>query len=917
MKPSLQLFLSLVCGVIMYCDCRAQKEANVWYFGESAGIDFNGTAPVAITNGALYTWEGCAAICDADGNILLYTSGQSVIGADHQVIQNGNNLFGHWTSTQSAILVPWPGDPKKYVVFTVDGPDPAITMRGLHYSVIDMRLNGGLGGILPAEKNHFLLGQVTEKLTAVNHCNGGDVWVLVHQWGGDKFYAYKVTNKGVDPNPVVSRIGSFHGSNFYNAVGYMKLSPDGSKLALVQAGTPTMNGAEAPAIELLDFNKSTGELSNYRELTVPAYNGLYGLEFSPDGNLLYVAGNNTVANLYQFNLTSGNSAAIQSSRVKLNNIVEQFGALQQGPDGRIYVSRVEQPALDYISDPNVPGVGCGYVRNGFPLAGRRSKMGLPTFCQSVFHETQRDFTFTGNCFGDSTRFELTTTHDMDSVLWRFNDSLSSHKLSKREAPAHQFSAPGDYRIDVDIYVNGCPNPFSFSREIRIKELPHVRLSKDTVICPGGRAILTADSLVGDFVWSTGENYFQRIATQLPGTYWIKAFNTCGTDSVAQQVDIHQLINFDLGPDRLFCEGDIYSYDASMSGADYLWSDSSTGPFFEIDSPGTYWVNMETICETFTDSVNFYTEELDVWLGNDTLLCEGVELKLDARDPRPNVTYKWQDGSEQPFYTVSKEGLYWVRMNYECYEAVDSIVFDYMGPPVVRLADDTLLCEGQELILEGAIFGDTSHPLYTWQNGSHALYYRVREEGVYRLTVSDRCGVAWDEVEVNYVPLPSVELGEDQLLCEGKSLLLTPVCTDVLTFKWQDLSPGNSYEVREAGRYDLTVSNNCGTAYDRINVEYEDCSCSMYFPNAFTPNGDGLNSHFRAYYQCEILDFSMLILNRWGEKVYESHDPDFRWDGSVLPEKNNSNVFVYIAKYRAMEDGEEVNETLQGTVTALR
>jgi hypothetical protein len=73
----------------------SQGEANIWYFGQNAGLDFNGGSPVALTNGQLATDEGCATISDTNGQLLFYTDGITVYNKNHSIMANGTGLTGH------------------------------------------------------------------------------------------------------------------------------------------------------------------------------------------------------------------------------------------------------------------------------------------------------------------------------------------------------------------------------------------------------------------------------------------------------------------------------------------------------------------------------------------------------------------------------------------------------------------------------------------------------------------------------------------------------------------------------------------------------------------------------------------------------------------------------------------------------
>src|SRR5438093_166854 len=88
-----------------------------WYFGAYAGLNFSSGTPATLTNGALYTTEGCATISDSTGSLLFYTDGVTVWNRYHLMMPNGTNLHGDPSSTQSAIIVAKPGSNTQYYLF--------------------------------------------------------------------------------------------------------------------------------------------------------------------------------------------------------------------------------------------------------------------------------------------------------------------------------------------------------------------------------------------------------------------------------------------------------------------------------------------------------------------------------------------------------------------------------------------------------------------------------------------------------------------------------------------------------------------------------------------------------------------------------------------------------------------------------
>ena len=214
--------------ILLYCHLAlfslAQQQGNIWYFGNNAGLDFSGPTPAAITGGQINTNEGEATISDGNGNLLFYTDGVKIWNRNHGVMQNGTGLLGNFSSTQSAIIVPKINDLSFYYVFTVDELGHP---GGLNYSLVDMTLDGGLGAV--TVKNVQLQTPVCEKLTAVKHCNGKDIWVIVHGVNSNAFYAYLLTAAGINA-PVISNTGRVITSVVPDyTIGYLKASPDGEK----------------------------------------------------------------------------------------------------------------------------------------------------------------------------------------------------------------------------------------------------------------------------------------------------------------------------------------------------------------------------------------------------------------------------------------------------------------------------------------------------------------------------------------------------------------------------------------------------------------------------------------------------------------------------------------------------------------
>ncbi len=437
MKNILKLAYTIAISVIPFF-AVAQLEGSIWLFGSNAGLDFRNGKPVAIQGGQINTTEGCATICDAKGNLLMYTDGITVWNSKHEAMPNGTGLNGDPSATQSGVIVPLPGSNKIYYLFTIEAQ---LEEAGFGYSIIDMTLENGLGDVVT--KNIQLKTPVTEKITAVKHRNNKDIWVITHDWDNNAFLAYLLTSNGLKKEPVVSNSGSDHKEDDDNTIGYMKSSPDGSQLAVAVKGEHFF--------EVFDFDNQSGMVSNPLKFQLEDGSLTYGVEFSPNGSLLYVSAGGT-SKVYQVNLQAGSSTAITNSlQVIAENISGWTGALQVGLDGKIYVSPYGSEYIDVIHNPNAVGKACNYEANYLNLDGNSCQIGLPTFIQTYFTKeiTGMNSHQKVEIFNDKVVIETGKRFILNNILFDFNKStLRSESFPELDKVVKILKNNTQYTIEI-------------------------------------------------------------------------------------------------------------------------------------------------------------------------------------------------------------------------------------------------------------------------------------------------------------------------------------------------------------------------------------------------------------------------------------------------------------------------------------
>ncbi len=599
MHKSWYLPLAILLSFFFSQNLHAQLQASNWYFGDNAGLNFDPItgAVTPLNNGALRTDEGCAAISDENGQLLFYTDGITVFDRTHNPMPNGVGLLGDPSSTQSGIIIPKPLSTTNYYIFTVDtsvGSDPDF---GLHWYEVDMTLNSGLGDVITNISNpNNLLRDCSEKITAINKSGSDDILVtaLASRNGSssdyDTYYTYTVSPTGVDPTPVIS---------IQNAVlsdprGNLKISPQGNLMVSCSMATGTF---------IYDYDNTSGIVSNERRLILSngSDNAGFGVEFSPDGELLYIAasnnaGGNTPSNhsntLYQFDLMD--TAAISQNFITNGVVIDSRqgyrSTLQLGIDGKIYMTTSEsydngRPFLNVIGNPTVRGLGCNFQADAIRLTTGVARQGLPPFIQSLFALIEVENT----CEGDTTEFSYQSENMPTSISWDFGDGTTSNL----ETPTHIYAAAGVYNVVLTLTVNGAIR--EFRKNVEIFSTPTANPIDDLELCDNDGSG-SEDLDLGVYAFDT------LVGMQTMDNLDVTFFSSLA-DAIANENSIAEDAVFDIGTEEVFARlfnrnnsdcAEITSFDVSV---------------FEVPVSSTP-DNLEVCDDDFDGFISFDLEDQD-------------------------------------------------------------------------------------------------------------------------------------------------------------------------------------------------------------------------------------------------------------------------------------------------------------------
>ena len=678
---------------------------------------------------------------DSTGKLLFYTDGETVWNKEHDMMENGNDLKASWigahvTTTQSSIIIPIPEHPEQYLLFSLQPQALTHSDGELCYSVVDMTFNGGLGSV--TEKNICIADSMTEKMTAIRHGNGKDVWLVASVFTTNKVLSFLINESGVQ-QPIISTVGEPYRIFGYsgNAVGNMKISPTGKKIAAVR-----MIGRQ---LDLYDFDNLTGKV--YNPVQVETLEDPYGVAFSPDGTKVYVS---SLHHVVQYDLTSPDIAdptvLIKDNQNKLNK------ALQLGPDGVIYHCNYSN--LNAILHPNLMGENALFARGYVDLPYEsRCKYGLPNFIQSYFADLtvspRLDVFDDKVCVGDSIKLAVTSspTDGVKRVTWKAGDITKLYTSEVGLQTDIVFAKEGQYFTSVSVEYYDKPTVLLHDT-ITVYQLNSF-LKSDTILCPGDTIFLSVPDKYNyewlDYRIRNGKPYITK-----PGRYILKyGIGNCWTQDTLMvhtgQPKAH------LGWDRYLCRKEVneLTLTTSSHSVSYEWQNGSTDATFSVTESGTYWVKVRNVCGWDADTINVsFHEDTLVTLGPDKVLCEGERVELVANGDF--TSYQWESdaggvvGYDQSLI-VSDPGVYRVIANNFCGSFTDTIRVIYENYKPLELGDTVRVCIGETVSLHAGPY----YHSYKWSHGYSDSVITVSETNTYQVTVENSCGTQTDEVYVEF------------------------------------------------------------------------------------------------------------------------------------------------------------------------
>jgi len=405
------------------------------------------------------------------------------------------------------------------------------------------------------------------------------------------------------------------------------------------------------------------------------------------------------------------------------------------------------------------------------------------------------------------------------------------------------------------------------------------------------------------------------------------------------------VSYGCGGDTLRCT----NTSTPASELTYTWnfgdggSDTATNPVHIYYSPGTY-----SIILTITNTKCVASDTQSVTLNNlinasftdtpDSFVCQGTTVDFVNGSTGTDLSFIWSFGdgitatttnATHVYTTTGTDEVILTVSNYvPCYDTVIKYLSVDSISAISIQTSDSAICRGQAITFTG-IYSSLGNTGVVWTFGDNTttvlnenpVSHSFGESGLFTVTVEAlyrACPDTSASRNIFVQSFPAIDIGADTSICPGSVAITVSdninAGTAGASWLWSTGQTTPSIDIIEPGHYYVTVSIGGCPSSDSIWVKND---CYLDIPNAFTPNGDGVNDYFfpRQYLAKGLTTFHMSIFNRWGQEIFATSNTDgIGWDGRFNNTPQPEGVYIYVIDAE-FKDGEK--EHRQGNITLLR
>ncbi len=378
------------------------------------------------------------------------------------------------------------------------------------------------------------------------------------------------------------------------------------------------------------------------------------------------------------------------------------------------------------------------------------------------------------CAGNQADFTLTGTPGL-IVTYDIGAGNTTTTLTGGTALISVPNALVDLILTINSIDDGnCVYPVTISDTTFINPLPTVNAGNDFAVCAGQDTLLSGTGTATSYTWDNGITDGSLFTPISMTTYTVTGTDAYGCQNTDQiTITVNPLPTVNAGNDQTICEGDNVTLTGSGTATSYIWDNSVTdNTQFSPTTTATYTVTGTDVngCSNTDQVVVTISPSTSIDAGIDQTICIGQTVTLTAVNPS-GATIAWDNGvtdgvSFSP--TTTMDYIVTATVTNGCPNS-DTITVTVNPLPTVNAGNDFALCAGQDTVLNGT--GNATS--YSWDNSvTDGTTFTPSITTTYTVTGTDANSCQnTDQLTITVNPLPTVNAGNDQTICEGVSVTL--------------------------------------------------------------------------------------------------------------------------------------------------
>lgn len=469
-------------------------------------------------------------------------------------------------------------------------------------------------------------------------------------------------------------------------------------------------------------------------------------------------------------------------------------------------------------------------------------------------------------------------------------SLTSYETSQMMAGKYRYGPPNN-GLPVPDYINPPNNFMNGNLDSSWNEVKGV-FTADTFSTHfyfGSNGQWWREKMEGGYAYNIGIDYSDTVGIKNEVIYFIGYYT----------FDAFTLIPYpELGDTVALCNDQII-LDPKTPKNRLVWFDGdTTSKTKTITKPGIYWVTAKTQFSSVTDTIVVLPNEKVNW-PDTTAFCLGQKMELIVKNA--NGTPVWNNRDTTNNYQIHKNEQIEVSYINEQGCPTRLNTYAYIDSFALVKVDDTSLCETVNFSLKPKSYFAQSFCL---NDNKFIDSIIIAKSGNYELKANGK--YCKDSINFN-ITFEQIEppFPKNKAFCFG----------DVVEFTKQTKYTANRDIYIENLDHDTIIyyqweQGVCGFLTDSIKIELEACNCKPFIPNAFTPNNNGINDEFKIVIPCPVVFFEFKVFNRWGQRLFETRNPNTALNQSSLP----IGTYFYVFYYET-EDGKSFSTS--GNIDVLK